>query len=72
MITLLFVLLMIWVFGKMIGLAFRATWGLTKIIFGIVLLPLFLVGLVITGFMSIALPILVVMGIVMLISKVVS
>lgn len=72
MITLLFVLLMIWVFGKMIGLAFRATWGLTKIIFGIVLLPLFLVGLVIAGFMSIALPILVVMGIVMLISKVVS
>ncbi|MCI5903005.1 MAG: hypothetical protein MRZ74_10820 [Blautia sp.] len=69
MITLLFVLLMIWVFGKMIGLAFRATWGLTKIIFGIVLLPLFLVGLVIAGFMSIALPILVVMGIVMLISK---
>lgn len=72
MITLLFVLLMIWVFGKMIGLAFRATWGLTKIIFGIVLLPLFLIGLVIAGFMSIALPILVVMGIVMLISKVVS
>lgn len=72
MITLLFVLLMIWVFGKMIGLAFRATWGLTKIIFGIVLLPLFLIGLVIAGFMSIALPVLVVIGIVMLISKAVS
>ena len=33
MLTLLFIILMFGIFGKMIGLAFRATWGITKIFF---------------------------------------
>ena len=72
MITLLFVILMIWIFGKMISLAFKATWGVAKVLFNIVLLPVFLIGLAVAGFMYIAFPILVLVGIVMLIKKFVS
>ena len=42
MLTLLFIILMFGIFGKMIGLAFRATWGITKICFRLVFLPLVL------------------------------
>ena len=34
--TLLFIFLMFGVFGKLIGLAFRATWGITKIFFRLI------------------------------------
>ncbi len=65
----LFTILMLVVFGKMIGLAFRAAWGVTKIVFGLIFLPVILIGLVIAGFMYLALPILAVAGIVMLIRR---
>lgn len=67
MFTLLFVILMVVVFGKLIGLAFRMTWGLTKVIVNLVLLPLVLIGLVIGGLVSVALPLLIVVGIASLI-----
>ena len=69
MLTLIFVILMIGIFGKMVGFAFRATWGLTKVLFNLILLPVFLIGLVIAGLMYIALPILIIVGIVMLVVK---
>lgn len=70
--TLLFIILMLGIFGRMIGFAFRATWGITKVLFNLVLLPLFLICLVIAGFMYLALPILVIVGVVMLVGKIVS
>ena len=66
MLTLLFIILMFGVFGKMIGLAFRATWGITKICFHLVFLPIVLIALVLGGLVYIALPLLVVVGVVML------
>lgn len=72
MLTLLFTILMIWILGKMIGLAFRAAWGVTRIVFNVILLPVFLIGLVAAGFMYIALPILIVIGVIMLFVKAVS
>lgn len=38
MLTIIFLLLMIVVFGKLIWLAIRAAWGITKVLFSIVLL----------------------------------
>mgnify|MGYP007047941148 CR=1 FL=1 len=67
MLTLLFITLMFGVFGKMIGLAFRATWGITKICFRLVFLPIVLIALVLGGLVYIALPLLVVVGVVMLV-----
>ena len=66
MLTLFFTILMLVVFGKIFGFALRATWGITKIIFSIVLLPLFLVALVFMGLIWIAFPVLLVIGIVSL------
>ena len=67
MFTLLFIILMFLIFGKLIGFAVKAAWGISKIICTIVLLPLFLLGLVFAGLIGIAFPILLVVGIVSLI-----
>lgn len=67
MLTLLFIILMFGIFGEMIGLAFRATWGITKIFFRLIFLPLVLIGLVLEGLIYIALPLLVIVGIIMLV-----
>lgn len=67
----LFTILMIGIFGKLIGLAFKMTWGIAKILVTLVFLPITLIGLVIGGLISIALPILVLVGIVFLIGEVV-
>lgn len=64
MLTVLFIILMLVVFGKIFGFALKATWGLTKIIFSIVLLPLFLIALAFMGLIWIALPILIVIGLI--------
>lgn len=66
MLTLFFIILLFVVFGKILGFAIRATWGVSKILFSVVLLPLCLVGLVIKGLIGIALPVLLVIGIISL------
>lgn len=67
MVLFIFVLLMLGVFGKMIGLAIRCTWGITKVAFSIIFLPIVLIVLVVCGLMYLALPALVILGIVMLV-----
>ena len=67
MLTLLFVIMMFVVFGKLIMLAIRATWGITKVLFTVVFLPVILICMVVGGLVSVALPILVVIGIAALI-----
>lgn len=66
--TFLFFLLFLIVFGKMIGFAFRATWGLFKVLMYIVFLPLILVGMVFGGLLYLAFPILLIVGIVSLLA----
>ncbi|WP_028234925.1 hypothetical protein [Pseudobutyrivibrio sp. MD2005] len=67
--TLLFFVLFFIVFGKMIGFAFRATWGIFKLMTYIVFLPFILVMLVFGGLLYIAFPLLVVVGLFSLIVK---
>ena len=64
MMTILFFILFFAVFGKILGLAFRATWGFMKILLFVVFLPLILVGMVVGGLVYIALPILLIVGLV--------
>ena len=66
MLNLLFTILMIMVFGKLIGFAIRAAWGISKVIVTLVFLPLILIGLVLGGLIYLALPILIVVGLVAL------
>lgn len=69
MLSLLFILFFFWIFGKMIGFAFRASWSIIKVMFTLVFLPLILVGLVIKGLVIIALPVLLLVGIYSLIER---
>jgi hypothetical protein len=68
MLTLIFMILMFGVFGKLLMLSIKATWGITKVLVSFVLLPLVLLGLVIGGLVYVALPILVIVGIVVLLT----
>lgn len=69
MLTISFTIMMFVVFGKIIGLAFRATWGITKVLFSIVFLPVTLILLVLGGLMSVAFPVLIIVGIVALLDS---
>ena len=66
MLTLLFVFCMFGIFGKLIGLAFKMTWGIAKVLFTLVFLPVILVGLAMGGLLVVAFPLLIVVGIVSL------
>ena len=70
MLTALFTILMFMVFGKLLVFGIKVSWGLAKILCTVVLLPIVLIGLVIAGFLSIALPLLVIIGVIALLKKV--
>ena len=54
MLTALFIILMFAVFGKLILLAFKASWGILKVLLTIIIFPLFLIGLFVSGLVYIA------------------
>ncbi|MBU5480272.1 hypothetical protein [Blautia sp. MSJ-19] len=64
MLTLLFIICMFGIFGKLFWFGMKAAWGISKFILTIVFLPIVLVGLVVGGLLSIAFPILIVIGII--------
>lgn len=69
MLSLLFAICMIWLFGKLLLFGIKAAWGISKFIVTIVLLPLVLIGMVVGGLMYIAFPILIVVGIIALVGR---
>ena len=70
MLTLVFMIRMLAVFGKVAVLALRGAWGLTKSLFSLIFLPFILIGLVLNGLIFIALPVLIVVGVVLLLTGV--
>lgn len=64
MLTLLFVILMIVVVGKIAMFAIKAAWSLTKVILMVVLFPVFLIAMAVSGFMALAFIALVIGGLV--------
>ena len=60
---LLFSVLLLMFICKVGWFAFRAAWGITKVVVGLVLFPIVLIALVVGGFIYIALPILAIVGI---------
>ncbi|SFQ37715.1 hypothetical protein SAMN02910358_01809 [Lachnospiraceae bacterium XBB1006] len=67
--TLFFICLLLGFVGKLAILAFKATWGIAKILLFIIFLPLVLVGLVLGGLLYIAFPILIICGIIALLCR---
>ena len=68
MLSLLFTICKIWIFGKLFIFGVKAAWGISKLLLTVVFLPLILIGMVIGGLMSIAFPILIIVGIVALVA----
>ena len=68
MLSLLFTICMIRIFGKLFIFGVKAAWGISKLLLTVVFLPLILIGMVIGGLMSIAFPILIIVGIVALVA----
>ena len=60
---LLFLVLLFMIFGKLLSIALRAAWSITKILVSVVLFPLALVMLVIVGLTYVALPVLIITGV---------
>ncbi len=63
MLTAIYCIVSLWVFFKLMGLVFKATWGLTKCVIGLIFWPIVIVAALL-GLISIALPILIIVGIV--------
>ncbi|MCM1232935.1 MAG: hypothetical protein NC489_22650 [Ruminococcus flavefaciens] len=64
MLTVIFMIALIWVVWKMLILGIKAAWGIAKILCTVLLLPAFLFGLMCVGLMYIAMPILLIVGII--------
>ncbi len=69
MLSLLFVIFFFIIFGKIIGFAFKATWSILKIMLFLVFMPAILVAMVVGGLVYIALPVLLIVGIISLFAK---
>lgn len=67
MLELLFGILMFVVFGKLFIFGMKATWGITKFLVMIVFLPLGLIAMVLGGLFTLALPVLILIGLVSLV-----
>lgn len=66
MLALIFMVLLFMVFGKILVFAVKAAWGVTKIVCTVVLFPLILIGMVVGGLIKIALPVLLIVGVITL------
>lgn len=62
MLTLLFLILMFSVFGKILHMAIKLTWGIAKVIFTLIFLPFIVIGLALAGFMYLSILVLIVAG----------
>ncbi len=64
MFTLLFTILTFIVFGKLLIFAIKASWGIARILVTVIFLPLALIALVVAGIIYLAVPLLLIAGVV--------
>ncbi|MCR5702800.1 MAG: hypothetical protein K6G76_11745 [Lachnospiraceae bacterium] len=64
MLTFVFVVLLIALIFKLIIFAIKAAWGITRIILSVLLFPIIFIVLAVTGFISVAIALLIIVGLV--------
>lgn len=69
MLTLLFMICMLGIFGKLLVFGLRAAWGVSKLLLTVVFFPVILIGMVVVGLIHLAFPILLIVGIIALLSR---
>ena len=63
MLSLLFMICVFWIFGKLFIFGLRAAWSVSKLLLTVVLWPVILIEMLIGGLLHLAFPILVIAGI---------
>ena len=63
MLNIIFFIALIWVTWKLIKLGIKLAWSITKFIFSVLVFPIIMVVLVSIGLISLAIPILIIVGI---------
>ena len=69
MLTLLFIILLCTTTWKLFGFALKASWGILKIMFAILFFPLALIGLAYIGLVVVAIPLLLLVGLMTVIGE---
>lgn len=69
MFTLLFIFCMFGVFGKLFCFGLKAAWGISRFVLNIVFLPLILIVMVAGGLLSVAFPLLLIIGVIGLVAS---
>ena len=69
MLTLLFIFCTLGVFGKLFFFGLKAAWGISKFVLNIVFLPIILIVMVAGGLLSVAFPLLLIIGIIGLVAS---
>ena len=60
----LFMILMIFVFGKLFFFGIRAAWGISKFVLMVVFFPVILLGMLVVGLVKLAFPLLLIFGVI--------
>ena len=68
MLTLIFGIALVWAIWKIVVLGFKLTWGILRFVFGVFLFPLIVIGIFAAGLIYIALPMVVIAGLVALVA----
>lgn len=71
MLTFIFIVLMLGVFGKMLGLAIKCTWSILKISLYLVIAPIVIIAMFFSGLVYVAFIALIIMGVVSLVKAIV-
>ena len=64
MLTILFLIFLFGIFGKLFFFGIRAAWGISKFVLMVVFFPLILIGMLIVGLVKLAFPLLLIFGVI--------
>ena len=64
MLTILFLIFLFGIFGKLFFFGIRAAWGISKFVLMVVFFPFLLIGMLIVGLVKLAFPLLLIFGVI--------
>lgn len=68
MLTILFLIFLFGIFGKLFFFGLRAAWGISKFVLMLVFFPVILIGMLIVGLVKLAFPLLLIFGVIAMFS----
>ena len=64
MLTILFLIFLFGIFGKLFFFGIRAAWGISKFVLMVVFFPVILLGMLVVGLVKLAFPLLLIFGVI--------